>query len=62
MDREVHACVPPGEYCDVISGNLVNGGCTGKVIVVDEDCDTRITMRENEEDGVIAIHQNSKLN
>ncbi|XP_044760752.1 alpha-amylase-like [Coccinella septempunctata] len=62
MDTQVHACVPPGEYCDVISGSLVDGRCTGKVIVVDQDCNTHITLYDSEEDGVIAIHQNSKRN
>lgn len=62
IDRTVHACVPPGEYCDVISGDLVNGKCTGRVVVVDQNCDTHISLYESEMDGVIAIHQDSKIN
>lgn len=34
LKATVNACVPDGIYCDVISGDLVNGQCTGKTIKV----------------------------
>ncbi|KAI4480204.1 hypothetical protein M0804_010565 [Polistes exclamans] len=52
------SCLPPGKYCDVISGNLKNGRCTGKVVEVTADRKAHVEILSNEEDGVIAIHVN----
>ncbi len=50
--------MPAGTYCDVISGNLVNGKCTGLEIQVSESgtIDTPIPA-----ETAIAIHKNAKL-
>lgn len=62
-DQHVHlkqtlfTCVEPGTYCDVISGNLENNRCTGKVVTVDERKMAQIEILTNQEDGVLAIHQ-----
>ncbi|KAG8228003.1 hypothetical protein J437_LFUL007976 [Ladona fulva] len=54
-------CLPAGTYCDVISGLKRDGGCTGKAIIVREDSTAHIQIAANEEDGVLAIHIDSKL-
>ncbi|XP_044760754.1 alpha-amylase-like [Coccinella septempunctata] len=61
IDRKLHVCLPKGEYCDVISGSLVDGKCTGKVLSVDENGEAHVSLKENEEDGVLAIHLKSKI-
>ncbi|XP_003494475.1 alpha-amylase [Bombus impatiens] len=54
-------CLPPGQYCDVISGNLENRRCTGKVVNVQQNGDAYIEISKGEEDGVLAIHVGAKL-
>ncbi|KAG7210988.1 hypothetical protein KM043_016357 [Ampulex compressa] len=61
LRRVLDTCMPPGKYCDVISGNLVNGRCTGKTITVGEDGKGHIEIRTADEDGVLAIHHQAKL-
>lgn len=54
-------CLPAGTYCDVISGNLENGRCTGKVVNVQGNGDAYIEILKTEKDGVLAIHVEAKL-
>jgi len=56
LDATLPTGLPPGTYCDVISGNLVDGQCTGKVIYVDAASNARIVIDVTEEDPMIAIH------
>ncbi|KRT80828.1 hypothetical protein AMK59_6017, partial [Oryctes borbonicus] len=32
--QTMETCLPSGTYCDVISGSLENGSCTGKTVTV----------------------------
>jgi alpha-amylase len=48
--------LPPGTYCDVISGSKSNGVCTGKMLNVGSDGGAYIQILHHEEDGVLAIH------
>ena len=61
LDTVLKTGLPGGAYCDVISGNKVNGKCTGKVVNVNSDGTAKITIKYFEEDPVIAIHAESKL-
>jgi len=61
MDLYLQTGLPQGAYCDVISGNLVNGKCTGKQIVVYSDGKAKINIRHDQEDPVIAIHVEARL-
>lgn len=58
LDRTLQTKLPPGTYCDVISGNLENGVCTGKSVIVDETGKANVKILLSEEDGVLAIHRN----
>jgi alpha-amylase len=49
-------CLPPGTYCDVISGSNSNGVCTGKTVNVENDGTANIVILHDEQDGVLAIH------
>jgi len=57
LKQTLFTCLEPGTYCDVISGNLENNECTGKVVKVDQNKKAYIEILTNQEDGVLAIHQ-----
>jgi len=61
LNQHLQTGLPPGVYCDVISGNLENGACTGKTITVNADRGAQFNV-PNDSDPVIAIHINAKLN
>lgn len=56
LKKNLKVCLPPGQYCDVISGNLEKGRCTGKIVTVGSDGNANIEIGAGEEDGVLAIH------
>lgn len=57
MSVTLQTGMPAGSYCDVISGNLVNGSCTGKTVTVGADGKASISIRNVDEDGILAIHE-----
>ena len=61
MDVWLKTGLPGGTYCDIISGNKLNGYCTGEMINVNADGTVKINIRNNKEDPMIAIHAESKL-
>jgi len=61
LDQWLQTGLPQGQYCDIMSGNLEQGRCTGKVITVQGDGRTQITISNSEADPMIAIHVNAKL-
>lgn len=58
LNATVNACVPDGVYCDVISGDLVNGQCTGKTITVSGGKAAIEISRFS--DGILATHVEAK--
>jgi alpha-amylase len=62
MEVTLKTRMAPGDYCDIISGNKKNGSCTGKVIKINSNGTIRVSIKYYEEDPVIAIHKESKLN
>jgi alpha-amylase len=58
LNATVNACLPDGVYCDVISGDLVNGQCTGKSIVVTDGKANVQVLRFS--DGVFATHVSAR--
>ncbi|XP_068908250.1 alpha-amylase-like isoform X3 [Tenebrio molitor] len=61
VDRTFQTCLEPGIYCDVISGVVVDGKCTGKAVSVVEGGWAYIVLGALEEDGVLAIHTKAKI-
>nr|AAG23133.1 alpha-amylase [Diabrotica virgifera virgifera] len=61
INQSIQTSLPAGTYCDVISGSLENGSCTGKTVNVDGSGKAAISLSTNEDDGVVAIHVNAKL-
>nr|XP_045726894.1 alpha-amylase 1B [Mirounga angustirostris] len=53
--------LPAGTYCDVISGDKINGHCTGIQISVSGDGNAHFSISNSAEDPFIAIHAESKL-
>lgn len=58
LNSTLTACLPDGQYCDVISGDVVNGKCTGNTIRVKSKL-ARIEI-PSDSDGVVAIHVGAK--
>ncbi|KAI8121942.1 hypothetical protein FF38_02197 [Lucilia cuprina] len=61
LKERLMTCLEPGVYCDVITGSKVNGQCSGKTIVVELWGYADIFIGSQEQDGVLAIHRDSKL-
>lgn len=57
LNADLFTCLPSGTYCDIISGNLENNSCTGKIVKVNNDGKALIQILTTEEDGVLAIHR-----
>ncbi|KFO26902.1 Pancreatic alpha-amylase [Fukomys damarensis] len=53
--------LPAGTYCDVISGDKVDGNCTGIKVQVAADGTAHFSISNSAEDPFIAIHAESKL-
>ncbi|KAM4806010.1 pancreatic alpha-amylase-like isoform X2 [Urocitellus parryii] len=53
--------LPGGTYCDVISGDKINGSCTGIKVYVSNDGKAQFSISNSAEDPFIAIHADSKL-
>ena len=61
LTQTLQTCLSAGTYCDVISGSKDGGSCTGKSVTVNSDGTAYIEIKTSEDDGVLAIHVNSKL-
>ncbi|KAK9680360.1 Alpha amylase, C-terminal all-beta domain [Popillia japonica] len=61
ISQTMQTCLPSGTYCDVISGSLINGQCTGKTVTVGANGLGHVQLADNEEDGVLAIHINARI-
>ncbi|XP_076240333.1 alpha-amylase-related protein-like [Calliopsis andreniformis] len=61
MKVTIKSSLPAGTYCDVISGNLEDRKCTGKVVTVQANGDVYLEILKGAEDGVLAIHRDAKL-
>lgn len=59
LNATLNVCLPNGHYCDVISGDEVNGRCTGKTVQV-KSGKAQIEVPNNNE-GVLAIHVGAKV-
>lgn len=61
LDQWLQTCLPAGTYCDIITGNMKDGRCLGKTVEVQADGKAHIVIKSNEEDGILAIHVQAKL-
>jgi len=58
VDRRFQTGLPPGRYCDVLSGEFSSGSCTGRVIEVDAARTARIEVGPLD---AVALHANARL-
>lgn len=56
LNENLQTCLPSGVYCDVISGNKVNGVCQGKIVTVGADGVANIFVGADDYDMMLAIH------
>lgn len=57
LDETLATGLPEGEYCDVITGDIDDGGfCTGSTIIVDQDGNADFTISYTLPDPISAIH------
>lgn len=61
IDAELQTGLPAGTYCDVISGELLGGVCTGKSVTVEANGMAWVNLAEDEYDGILAIHVEARL-
>jgi alpha-amylase len=61
LNARLQTCLPPGIYCDIISGSKVGDTCTGSSVTVEVFGYANVLLATNAEDGVLAIHTGSKL-
>ncbi|XP_013389804.1 pancreatic alpha-amylase, partial [Lingula anatina] len=61
LDATLQTGLPAGLYCDVISGDFVNRGCSGHTISVDGSGIAHISISNSAEDPFIAIHVGAKI-
>lgn len=61
LSQSFQTGLPQGQYCDLITGNLAQGNCTGKIITVQNDGQAQITVSNNDEDPMVAITIDAKL-
>lgn len=61
LKSNLQTCVPEGTYCDIITGDKVNGACTGDQIVVDTNGKADISISYESETPIVAFHVDSKL-
>ncbi|XP_057650022.1 pancreatic alpha-amylase-like isoform X3 [Chionomys nivalis] len=61
LSKTLQTGLPAGTYCDVISGDKINGKCTGTKVSVGSDGKAQFSISNSAEDPFIAIHAESKL-
>uniref|UniRef100_A0A3P8XCE6 Alpha-amylase n=1 Tax=Esox lucius TaxID=8010 RepID=A0A3P8XCE6_ESOLU len=61
LDVTLYTGLAEGTYCDVISGQMSGGCCSGKQLTVRKDGRAHFTISHSDPDPVIAIHTHSKL-
>ncbi|XP_063915522.1 alpha-amylase-like [Zophobas morio] len=62
INKVFQTALPPGTYCDVISGEVLDGKCTGKTVTVGEDGMGQVLLSDVEGEGALAIHIKARLN
>lgn len=56
----ISTSLPKGTYCDVISGDYLNGVCTGKTFYVNDIGQANFRINSRQQEPIIAIHVGKK--
>lgn len=54
LKMKLFTCLPSGIYCDAITGEMLNGQCSGTTVHVDENGEADVSIAPDI--GVLAIH------
>ena len=52
-EQTLTTSLPPGEYCDVVTGGVADGACVGAAVTVAEDGTVSLTIPP---DSAVALH------
>lgn len=56
----ISTSLPKGTYCDVISGDYLDGICTGKFVYVNDIGQANFIINSRQQEPMIAIHVGKK--
>jgi len=56
LREKLQTGLPAGTYCDVITGGVVDGKCSGKSVQVDKNGNAIVEILSDEPEGVLALH------
>lgn len=56
LREQLQTGLPAGTYCDVITGGVVDGKCSGKSVQIGDDGTATIEILSNESEGVLALY------
>ena len=62
LTQDINTGLPPGKYCDVISGEYSGGICTGEIVLVGDSGLASISIDGNRNVPVLAIHIGKYVN
>lgn len=57
----ISTSLPKGTYCDVISGDYLDGICTGKTVYVNDIGQANFIINSRQQEPMIAIHVGAML-
>lgn len=60
FDQQIKTTLPAGKYCDIISGDIEKGACSGKTITVGSDGNAQVDIHKNDQFGAVVIYTGSK--
>lgn len=61
LEIYIYTSLPPGIYCDIITGEKINNKCTGHTVTVDDYGMAHIFISADAEDTALAIHVESVI-
>jgi alpha-amylase len=61
LNTTLQTGLPPGEYCDIISGKKLGNTCTGLTIKIDKDRRGNFYLPADASDGVVALYVGARL-
>lgn len=61
FSQDIRTDLPPGTYCDIISGKKTRSECSGKKVLVGKDGIARVNIEGDATYGAVAFYQDSKL-
>ncbi|KAJ6223217.1 hypothetical protein RDWZM_001762 [Blomia tropicalis] len=61
LKQNLHTGLPSGNYCDLVTGNVNNGKCSGQMVHVDGSGHAMISIGANADDPFIALSVDARV-